>query len=70
MAVRIPMDATGYSLPAGSVLRLSLTSSYWPLVWPGPAPGARLEVRTERHNTVTYVCSLYITLAIIVEPAP
>jgi predicted acyl esterase len=33
MTVQIPMDATGYSLPAGTVLRLSLTSSYWPLFY-------------------------------------
>jgi putative CocE/NonD family hydrolase len=34
--VRIPMRSAGYRFLAGHRLRLSVASSYWPVVWPSP----------------------------------
>lgn len=36
MTVQLRFDDIGYRLPAEHRLRLSLSSSYWPLVWPSP----------------------------------
>ncbi|SDP32729.1 CocE/NonD family hydrolase [Desulforhopalus singaporensis] len=34
--VRIKMDDIGYIVPAGHRLRVSMSDSYWPLIWPSP----------------------------------
>jgi hypothetical protein len=34
--VRVPMRAAGYRFAAGHRMRLSFTSSYWPVLWPSP----------------------------------
>jgi predicted acyl esterase len=34
--VRIRLDAIAYAVPPGHRLRLALSSSYWPWVWPSP----------------------------------
>ncbi len=36
--VRVKMNDIAQSLPAGHRLRLSLSTSYWPLAWPSPEP--------------------------------
>jgi predicted acyl esterase len=36
MRVRIPLMSTGYALPAGHVLRLAVSPTYWPWAWPSP----------------------------------
>ncbi|WP_405401304.1 CocE/NonD family hydrolase [Streptomyces sp. NBC_01104] len=36
--VRIPLNGVAQAFPAGHRIRLSLSTSYWPLVWPAPAP--------------------------------
>jgi hypothetical protein len=36
--VRVPMNHIAQQFPAGHRLRLSLSSSYWPLAWPPPEP--------------------------------
>ncbi|MFC9243991.1 CocE/NonD family hydrolase [Streptomyces sp. NPDC057136] len=36
--VRIPLNGVAQVFPAGHRIRLSLSTSYWPLVWPAPAP--------------------------------
>jgi hypothetical protein len=36
--VRVSMNDIAQSFPAGHRLRLSLSTSYWPLAWPSPAP--------------------------------
>ncbi|ROO30170.1 CocE/NonD family hydrolase [Salinisphaera orenii] len=36
--VRLALNDIGQHFPAGHRLRLSLSSSYWPLVWPSPEP--------------------------------
>ena len=49
-AVRIPMKATASVIPAGHRIRLALSTSYWPWLWPSPdlatvsvsTPGSRL----------------------------
>ncbi|MFE9816788.1 CocE/NonD family hydrolase [Streptomyces sp. NPDC005773] len=41
--VRIPLNGVAQVFPAGHRVRLSLSTSYWPLVWPAPSP-ARLSV--------------------------
>lgn len=43
--VRVQLNAMAQSLPPGHRLRVSLSSSYWPLAWPSPEPVC-LTVRT------------------------
>lgn len=38
MRVTVDLDDIGYAFPAGHRIRLSLSSAYWPTVWPSPAP--------------------------------
>ena len=37
--VRIPLRTTGYRVPAGARLRLTVLTSLWPVLWPSPIPG-------------------------------
>ncbi len=37
--VRIPLRAAGYRFAPGHRIRLSVASSYWPVLWPSPFPG-------------------------------
>lgn len=41
--VRVPLNHIGHVFPAGHRLRVSISTSYWPLAWPPPEP-ARLTV--------------------------
>jgi putative CocE/NonD family hydrolase len=34
--VRLPLQSTGYAVPAGHRLRLAISNSYWPMLWPSP----------------------------------
>ncbi|HWM02447.1 MAG TPA: CocE/NonD family hydrolase, partial [Actinophytocola sp.] len=43
--VEIPLNGVAQSFPAGHRIRLSLSTSYWPLSWPPPEP-VRLSVYT------------------------
>ncbi|MEQ9491645.1 MAG: CocE/NonD family hydrolase [Alphaproteobacteria bacterium] len=43
--VRLQLDDLGQSVPAGHRLRLALSTSYWPMIWPAPSP-VTLTVRT------------------------
>jgi hypothetical protein len=36
--VRVQLNDTAWRLPAGHRLRLSVSTSYWPFVWPSPEP--------------------------------
>ena len=36
--VRIQLDDVAYKLPRGHRLRVSVSTSYWPLIWPAPEP--------------------------------
>lgn len=36
MEVEIELDQCAYRLPAGHAFRLSISSSYWPFIWPEP----------------------------------
>ena len=36
--VRVPLNGMAHSFPAGHRIRLSVSSSYWPLAWPSPEP--------------------------------
>jgi putative CocE/NonD family hydrolase len=38
MAVRVPMQSTSYAVPAGHRLRVAISPTYWPWVWPSPEP--------------------------------
>ena len=38
--VSVPFDHIAHSFPAGHRIRLAVSSAYWPLVWPSPAPVA------------------------------
>ncbi|HUF56555.1 MAG TPA: CocE/NonD family hydrolase [Thermohalobaculum sp.] len=43
--VRLQLDDLAHRLPAGHRLRLALSTSYWPMIWPAPEP-VTLTVRT------------------------
>ena len=36
--VTLALEHTGYVVPAGHRLRLALSTSYWPMLWPSPTP--------------------------------
>lgn len=36
--VQVPLNGMAHSFPAGHRLRLSVSTSYWPLIWPAPEP--------------------------------
>jgi uncharacterized protein len=36
--VTVRLNHIGYGFPAGHRIRLSLSSNYWPIAWPSPAP--------------------------------
>ncbi|WP_442580207.1 CocE/NonD family hydrolase [Mesorhizobium sp. ASY16-5R] len=38
MTVAFKLDDIAYQVPAGHTLRVAVSSSYWPLVWPSPVP--------------------------------
>jgi len=40
MEVSLRLDDIAYRLPAGHTLRVAISSTYWPLVWPSPEPVA------------------------------
>ena len=50
MTVRVPMQSTAYAVPAGHRLRLAVSPTYWPWIWPSPeavtltAGAARVEL--------------------------
>ena len=46
-ALTVALDDTAWRLPKGCRLRLSLSSAYWPLIWPTPE-SANLEVDTQQ----------------------
>jgi hypothetical protein len=43
--VRIPLRTTGYRFSPGHRVRLTVLTSYWPVLWPSPLPG---ELRVHR----------------------
>jgi putative CocE/NonD family hydrolase len=43
--VRVPLRTTGYRFTPGRRLRLTVLTSYWPVLWPSPQPG---ELRVHR----------------------
>ena len=36
LAIRVQLNDLGQSIPAGHRIRLSMSTSYWPLIWPSP----------------------------------
>lgn len=36
--VEVPLDHIAYRLPEGHRLRVAVSSAYWPMLWPSPAP--------------------------------
>ena len=36
--VKVPMNYIAQSFPAGNHIRISISTSYWPLAWPSPEP--------------------------------
>jgi hypothetical protein len=38
--VRVEMQSTAYAVPAGHALRLAVSPTYWPWIWPSPEPVA------------------------------
>jgi putative CocE/NonD family hydrolase len=37
--VRVPLRTSGYRFTAGNLIRLTVLTSYWPVLWPSPFPG-------------------------------
>ncbi|MEM6371882.1 MAG: CocE/NonD family hydrolase [Pseudomonadota bacterium] len=35
-AISLPLDHIAYTVPAGHRLRVSISTAYWPLIWPAP----------------------------------
>lgn len=52
--VRVPLCYIAQRIPKGHRLRLSISTVYWPLAWPPPAP-VKLTVRT-RQSSLTVPC--------------
>ena len=44
--VKVALNHVGYVVPVGHRLRLSLSSSYWPMAWPSPEP-THISIDTE-----------------------
>jgi hypothetical protein len=38
LTVRIPFQSTAYAVPAGHRLRVAVSPTYWPWIWPSPEP--------------------------------
>jgi putative CocE/NonD family hydrolase len=36
--IRVQLDDIGYAIPPGHRIRLSISTAYWPLIWPAPEP--------------------------------
>lgn len=49
--VDVPMNYISQSFPKHHKIRLSVSTSYWPLVWPSPEP-ARLTLHTEESKMI------------------
>ncbi|MGM0632648.1 MAG: CocE/NonD family hydrolase [Pseudomonadota bacterium] len=47
--VRVPMNNVAQVFPRGHRLRVSVSTSYWPLAWPSPEP-VRLSIRVARSS--------------------
>lgn len=56
--VRVPLNDIAYVFPAGHTVRLAVSTAYWPLLWPAPAPvwlsihtgGSQLELPVRQAN--------------------
>lgn len=61
--VEVPLNGMAQAFPAGHRIRLSVSTSYWPLIWPAPRPAQltlhtadsvlRLPVRPPREDDAT-----------------
>src|SRR4051794_9516641 len=40
VTVRVALQSTAYAVPAGHALRLAVSPTYWPWIWPSPEPVA------------------------------
>ncbi len=49
--VKVKLNDFAHAFPAGSRIRLSISTSYWPIAWPPPKP-VTLSVRTGTSNVV------------------
>jgi len=49
--VSVTLNGISYVLPAGHRLRIAISPTYWPIVWPSPEP-ATLTVTTGSHSTL------------------
>ncbi len=47
--VRVQLNDTGHSFAPGHRLRIALSTTYWPIIWPSPEPGV-LEIATGRSS--------------------
>lgn len=50
--VRVPLQSTGYAMPAGHRVRLGVSNTYWPWAWPSPE-AATLTVHCGRRSMLT-----------------
>jgi predicted acyl esterase len=40
VSARVVLDQCGYRVPAGHRLRIAVSNSYWPMIWPSPEPAS------------------------------
>jgi hypothetical protein len=40
VAARVPLRSAGYRFAVGHRLRLTVSTAYWPVIWPSPLPGS------------------------------
>ena len=64
--VRVPLNEVAQGFPAGHRLRVSISTSYWPVAWPAPVPprltfdpkGCRLELPERRARAIDEIVDI------------
>jgi uncharacterized protein len=65
--VEIPLNGVAQAFPAGHRIRLSLSTSYWPLAWPPPEP-VRLSVHTAESALVLPIRPVAVSDEVTLRP--
>lgn len=68
-AVRIPMNHCGHRFRAGNRMRLALSTSYWPVVWPSPEQ-ATVDLHLEECRLLAPVRRSEVEVDPMAPPAP
>ncbi|MFK7804688.1 MAG: CocE/NonD family hydrolase [Anaerolineae bacterium] len=78
--VKLKLNVAAYSMPVGHRMRLSISNSYWPLVWPSPEKGLlkiyrydcnlRLPLRTPQDSDLDWLADDPFEPAELATPIP